>query len=73
MKIKSYFLVLFYFELESGVFADHICKNKRKTNTSTIFVRCFVRVFLYTQTAVDAGDMHLTNHGYFDYGLPEDP
>ena len=36
-------------------------------------MRCFVRVFLYTQTAVDAGDMQLTNHSYFDYGKPEDP
>ena len=28
-------------------------------------------IYLYAQTAVDAGDTHLTNHGYFENEKPK--
>ena len=47
------------------VFADHTCKNKHKTNASTIFGY----VYLHAQNRNRCRwHTHLTNHGYFDYG-----
>ena len=53
-----------------GFFADHTRK-RMQTNVFTIFARCAVFLHvscLHAQTAVHAGNKHLRNHGYFDYG-----
>ena len=59
------------------VLADHIRKNKCNANVSTIFARhgafhaCLPSRSDRTRVR---WHMHLTNHGYFDYGeKPEDP
>ena len=54
------------------VFADHIRKNKSKTNSSTIFASRAAFCMCLSSLTLRRQQMQVT-YGYFDYGKPRDP